>query len=275
MSVVLTVGDRQVTLAELYPLLTQYQLLPRLARELLIDQAIAGIELTPEEREQALGFAYQQMQISNEEQRQAMLNQCGMTLDQFEEYILREAKLERYKRQTWDDQLEGHFLNSKDQLDRVVYSLIRTKEAGIAQELYFRIQEGEEDFANLARQYSEGSEAQTGGLIGPVELNVPHPHIMQMLKSNPVGKLSPPIQIGEWWVILRLEKYIASQLDEGLRQRLRNDLFQKWLTNQIQSQVNYYPSPTVIAATPGAETLETPATPSNGFLVSTADVWND
>ena len=133
MSVVLTVGDRQVNLEELYPLLTQYQLLPRLARELLIDQAIANIELTTEEREQTLGFAYQQMQISNEEQRQAMLTQSGMDLEQFETYVLREARLERYKRQTWDDQLEGHFLNSKDKLDRVVYSLIRTKEPGIAQ----------------------------------------------------------------------------------------------------------------------------------------------
>ena len=105
MSVVLTVGDRQVNLEELYPLLTQYQLLPRLARELLIDQAIANIELTTEEREQTLGFAYQQMQISNEEQRQAMLTQSGMDLEQFETYVLREARLERYKRQTWDDQL--------------------------------------------------------------------------------------------------------------------------------------------------------------------------
>jgi parvulin-like peptidyl-prolyl isomerase len=274
MSVVLTVGDRQVTLEELYSLLTQYQLLPRLARELLIDQAIAAIELTPEEREQALGFAYQQMQITSEEQRQAMLKQAGMTLEQFETQVLREAKLERHKRQTWEDQLEGHFLNSKDKLDRVVYSLIRTKEPGIAQELYFRIQEGEEEFSDLARQYSEGSEAQTGGLIGPVELNVPHPRVMQLLKSNAVGKLCPPTQIGEWWIILRLEKYIASQLDEGLRQRLRNDLFQKWLADQMQIRVDYYPPATVS----GGEEPPTPETPTpneDGLLVSTADMWND
>jgi parvulin-like peptidyl-prolyl isomerase len=274
MSVVLTVGDRRVNLEELYPLLTQYQLLPRLARELLIDQAIAEIELTAEEREQALGFAYQQMQIGNEEQRQAMLSQAGMDLEQFETYILREARLERYKRQTWDEQLEGHFLNSKDQLDRVVYSLIRTKEPGIAQELYFRIQEGEEEFSDLARQYSEGGEAQTGGLIGPVELNVPHPRMMQLLKSNPVGQLCPPTQIGEWWIILRLEKYIASQLDENLRQRLRNDLFQKWLANQIQTRVDYHPPqpPTALSQT----IITNQVADSDGVLmISRADVWSD
>jgi parvulin-like peptidyl-prolyl isomerase len=85
----------------------------------------------------------------------------------------------------------------------------------------------------------EGGEAQTGGLIGPVELNVPHPRIVQLLTTLPAGQLSPPTMIGEWWIILRLEKYLASQLDDTLRQRLRNDLFQKWLNNQLQQRVSY------------------------------------
>jgi parvulin-like peptidyl-prolyl isomerase len=275
MSVVLAVGDRQVSLEELYPLLAQYQLLPRLARELLIDQAIAGIELTPEEEEQAVKFAYQQNQIHDEEQRQAMLQQAGMSPEQFDAFVLRTAKLERYKRQTWDEHLEGHFLNSKDKLDRVIYSLIRTKQAGIAQELYFRIQEGEDEFSDLARQYSEGGEAETGGLIGPVELNVPHPRVMQLLKSTPVGQLCPPTQIGEWWIILRLEKYIASQLDEPLRQRLRNDLFQQWLTQQLQTCVDYYPTPPMTPMPEAAQTPPTHPLPEAELLVSSADRWKD
>jgi len=79
-------------------------------------------------------------------------------------------------------------------------------------------------------------------LIGPVELNVPHPQIVQILTTGMVGKLSPPTQIGEWWIILRLEKYLSTQLDDNIRQRLRNDLFQKWLMNQLQNQVSYCPS---------------------------------
>ncbi len=241
MPVVLQVGDQLVAEDELYPLLAQYQLLPRLAREIVVDQAIAAINCTPEEQKQAMELFVQQMQITSEEQLHGWLKQSGMTLAQLEAYVLREIKLEKYKQKTWDDQVEGHFLASKDQLDRVIYSLIRTKEAGIAQELYFRIQEGEGDFAELSRQFSEGGEAQTGGLIGPVELNTPHPQIVQVLKTNPVGQISPPLQIGEWWVIIRLEKYIASQLDDNLRQRLRNDLFQKWLMSQIQENVKFFP----------------------------------
>ena len=236
---VLKIGERVIQDNEFYPLLAQYQLLPRLAREMIVDEAIADIDCTTQEQEQALAQFYQQAQITNEEQLQAWLTQAGMTQEQLNKFVTREIKLEKFKQNKWTHQLESYFLECKGQLDRVVYSLIRTKEAGIAQELYFRIQEGESQFADLAREFSEGGEAQTGGLIGPVELNVPHPRIVQLLTTLPAGQLSPPTMIGEWWIILRLEKYLASQLDDTLRQRLRNDLFQKWLSNQLQQRVSY------------------------------------
>jgi parvulin-like peptidyl-prolyl isomerase len=239
MKTVLQVGKQRIQEDELYDLLAQYQYLPRLARELIIDQAIADIECTPEEKVAVREQFCQQLQITNQEQLNTWLTQSGMTIEQFETYILRDLKLEKFKQAEWDHLLESHFLECKNQLDKIVYSLIRTKEPGIAQELYFRIQENEGDFADLARQYSEGGEAETGGLIGPVELNVPHPQIVQILTTGMVGKISPPTQIGEWWILLRLEKYLSTQLDDNIRQRLRNDLFQKWLMNQLQNNVTY------------------------------------
>jgi hypothetical protein len=53
--------------------------------------------------------------------------------------------------------------------------------------------------------------------------------------------LWPPVPIGEWTVILRLEKYIAAQLDPPTEQRLLNDLFQQWLLSQMQQQVKFNP----------------------------------
>jgi parvulin-like peptidyl-prolyl isomerase len=72
------------------------------------------------------------------------------------------------------------------------------------------------------------------------------------------GKISPPTQIGEWWIILRLEKYISTQLDDNIRQRLRNDLFQKWLMNQLQNNVTYSPSQEVQSSTQDTEKSENP-----------------
>ncbi|MGK7875053.1 MAG: peptidylprolyl isomerase [Xenococcaceae cyanobacterium] len=240
MNIVLQIGDQIITAEKILPLLAQYQMLPQLAREIIIDQAIANIECTPEEQTIARQKFYQQHQITTEAQIQAWVEQRGMTLEQLEKLTQRGLKLEKFKQATWGNQLEAYFLKRKRQLDRIVYSLIRTQDAGIAQELYFRIQEQETSFAELAKQYSQGSEAQTGGLIGPVELSTPHPKIAQMLTSSQPGQLLPPTRVGDWLVIVRLEKFIGVQLDEPMRQRLLDELFRSWLSEQLQQKVSFF-----------------------------------
>jgi parvulin-like peptidyl-prolyl isomerase len=132
--------------------------------------------------------------------------------------------------------LESHFLKRKGQLDQVVYSLIRTKNKGIAEELYFRLEEQEQTFAELACEYSQGSEAQAGGIIGPVELGSIHPSLAQLLSISQPGQLWRPMPLGEWLLIVRLEKLIPVQLDELMRQRLLRELFEAWLQERL-SQV--------------------------------------
>ncbi len=236
---VLKIGEQAISCEELYALLAQYRLLPQLAKEIIIDQAIAEITCTPEETTQAKQQFYQKQQITDETQLKVWLDHHGMTPEQLEKLTVRDLKVEKFKQLTWADKLDPYFVKCKGKLDRVVYSLIRSKDPGVAQELYFRIQEGENTFSELARQYSQGSEAQTGGLIGPVELNVPHPKIAQILGSSRPGQLSPPTQVGEWWIILRLEKYMTAQLDDNTRQRLLNELFQGWLLAQLQQSVSF------------------------------------
>ncbi|MDJ0581580.1 peptidylprolyl isomerase [Crocosphaera sp.] len=242
MNIVLKIGEQAISSAELYPLLGQYRLLPQLAKEIIIDQAIASITCSQEESTLAKQKFYQKQQIADETQLKVWLDHHGMTPEQFEELTVRDLKIEKFKQLTWADKLDPYFVKCKGQLDQVVYSLIRSKDAGVAQELYFRIQEGENTFSELARQYSQGSEAQTGGLLGPVELKIPHPKIAQILAASRPGQLSPPTQVGDWWVILRLEKYMSAQLDDNTRQRLLNELFQSWLMAQLKENVTFSPS---------------------------------
>lgn len=239
MGVILNIGDQAIADQELYPLLAKFQLLPQLAREIIVEKAIANIVCTPEEAELALKQFCDRHQLSTQEQLKSWLDLQGLPPEQLDYVVQKDLKLEKFKQATWGDKLEAHFFKCKGQLDRIVYSLLRTQEAGIAQELYFRIQEGESQFADIARQFSQGTEAQTGGLIGPVELSSPHPQISGFLANSQPGQLSPPMQIGEWWVIIRLEQYLSAKLDEPTRQRLLNDLFQTWLKTQLQENVTF------------------------------------
>ncbi|HEY9634090.1 MAG TPA: peptidylprolyl isomerase [Coleofasciculaceae cyanobacterium] len=237
MDAVLRIGDRVITPEEIIPLLAGYQLLLPLIREIIIDQAIAPISCTPEEKAKALKQFFEQNQITDEAARLAWTSRHKMTVAQLEALATRGLLIEKFKQATWGHKLESYFLSRKEHLDRVIYSLIRTQDPGIAQELYFRIQEGEQSFADLAREYSQGPEAQTSGLIGPTELSTPHPQLAQVLRLSQPGQLSPPIRLGEWFLIVRLEKFIPAQLDTPMHQRLLNECFNNWLAEQLNQQL--------------------------------------
>jgi parvulin-like peptidyl-prolyl isomerase len=242
MTVVLKVGDRSIEAEELLSLLAGYQMLPQFLQELLIEQAIARITCTDEEKTAACEQFYAQNQINSEEALTAWLGRYGMTQAQLEALATRGLRVEKFKQATWGPKLESYFLTRKGQLDRVIYSLIRTQDLGIAQELYFRVLEGEQSFAELARDYSQGPEAQTDGMIGPVELSVPHPTLAQMLSVSQPGQLWAPTRVGEWLVIVRLEKFIPAQLDEPMRRRLLNECFTTWLQEQLAQLGSLSPS---------------------------------
>ena len=234
MAVILKVKDKEYTTEEIVSLLRKYRLLPQIAREIIIDQTLESIEVDPGQINQARINFYQSNQINNPERLEQWLKANAMMEEHLEYILLRDLKMEKFKKQTWGDQLESYFLQYKERFDQVVYSLIRTKDKDLAKELYFRLSEGERTFGELAKEYSQGNESSTGGLIGPIELNSPHPTIAKMLNQLQIGQISLPIVVEEWIIIVRLEKYISAELNENMQQRLLGELFQNWLNQQLQ-----------------------------------------
>jgi parvulin-like peptidyl-prolyl isomerase len=229
------IGNIPVAQAELVPLLRKYQLLPTLVRELAIDRAIADIECSNDEQIAALKQLYDREGLTSEERLGEWLALYKLERQQLTEIAIRNFKIDKFKQQTWGHKTESYFLKRKAQLDKAIYSLIRTSDLGIAQEVYFRSIDGEQTFAELARQYSQGAESQTGGLIGPVELSSPHPVVAELISTQPLGKVCPPVLLEQWYVIIRPEQIIPARLDEPMRQRLIDELFQTWLQEKLMA----------------------------------------
>lgn len=240
MPAALQIGTQTISQTEIIPLLASYQMLPQLLRESIIDRAIESIECTPEETASACQQFYTQYQLTSAAARQAWLERYGISSKQLEVLATRGLRIEKFKQATWGRKLESYFLQRKGQLDKVIYSLIRVKDMGVAQELYYRIQEGEQSFAELAREYSQGPEAQTWGLTGPVELSSPPRPLAQMLSASQPGQLWYPLRLGEWVVIVRMEQSFPAQLDDPMRQRLLNELFDAW-SEQLARQGSIFP----------------------------------
>lgn len=233
----LKIGDLKVTAEEIVPLLEKYQLLPRLVREIIIDRALISVECSSEELTQAIEGFYQQQKVNSPQQLQAWLRQKQFTIEQVQNAIARGIKLEKFKEKMWGDRMESYFLEQKLEFDKVLYSLLRTQDLGVAQELYFRILEEEAEFAPLAKEYSQGVEAKTGGIVGPISLSKIHPTLKEMFQRSKPGQLWSPQYIDNWFVVVRLEQFVPAKLDEEVRQKLLDERFNQWLQEQYQQVV--------------------------------------
>jgi len=71
MSLILQLGDRTIAPAELILMLANYQMLPQLRRELLVDKAIASLQLSTAESAIAIEQYYKKYQITTPAECQA------------------------------------------------------------------------------------------------------------------------------------------------------------------------------------------------------------
>jgi parvulin-like peptidyl-prolyl isomerase len=231
---VIKIGSEYFSEVELFQQLQNHRLLPQLCREILIEQATSPLDLTPEEAIQGRQAVYQLNRIQEESDRQIWMQQRGLTAAQFEQWSQRQIRIETFKRRQWGAEAGSYFLKRKESFDRAIYSLIRHANRAVVQELFFRIQAKEDTIANLAAQYSQGSEQQTQGLVGPMEMGRVHPRLAQQLRIAKPSQVNAPIQVENWFAIIQLEKWLPAQYDPATEQRLLDELFQQWLEQQLK-----------------------------------------
>ena len=235
MSVTLTHPLATVNHHNIFPLLASYQMMPQLLRERIIDNATASIECNSAEIEQAYQKFYQTNHIESETELQGWLQRHSMTVTQLELTVIRPLKIQKFKQQTWGNQLESYFWQRKSDLDLVVYSTIKVTDKDLAQELFFRISEGEQTFTEAARKYSQGIEAYTGGMMTPTSIGRLPKSLSQVLRFLNPGEAYRPIAFNNYLTIVRLEQIIPAKLNALTAKSLLDEMFESWLQKQIKA----------------------------------------
>lgn len=141
--------------------------------------------------------------------------------------------LEIFKKNQFNPQVERVFLDRKILLDRVSYSLMRVKSKSKATELFLRLQEEESTFSELASTFSEGIENMLNGLIGPIEFGKINLQIAERLRNSNPGQLWPPFELESWWLIIRAERFFQATLNEPMRFRLIDEMYEIWMQEKI------------------------------------------
>ena len=218
--------------------LRRHNLLLPLLKGRIIAEAVGNEQPSSEDLEKAREQFFLKNQLKDTEAVQCFLNRQGWSEEDLDWQIALPLRIHAHCRNHYRHKAEAHFLARKNELDRVVYSLLRTKEPFLAQELYLRIESGESNFGDLASEFSEGPERNTKGIIGPVPLTQAHPIIAETLRTAKPGVLLYPFGVDQWWVVLRLESYTPAIFDAVMANRLSGELFNEWVNKEATRNID-------------------------------------
>ena len=209
-------------------------MLKPLIRRLLLESCIQQVVVSEDDQRSFQQNFLAQQGIESAEELSSWLASRGLSEEQASSNILEALQLDRFKSERFGADVEKIFLESKDQRDRVVYSLLRMTDAAAAAEMYLRLDEGDATFTDLSQEHSVGPERETGGLIGPVPMGRLHPQLAEMLRISTPGQIWRPMEIEGFWVIARLDKKIPAQLDKSMAQKIRDECFEGWISEQLE-----------------------------------------
>ncbi len=216
--------------------LGRYNLLPQLQREIMIDDAISSIECTPQELETAYQKIIETKQISDDQGLPTAFQHSDIAKKQIIGSIRRKLKIDKFKQATWGEEVSSYFISRKKKLDKIVYSKIAHEDEAVATEIFFRILEKEKSFAQLALEYPQGPEADVNRIYDPIKVCSLDSHLAKLLLKRQPGEVLPPINCNNVFVVMRFEKIIPAVLDEAMRCRLIDELFEAWLNERCNNE---------------------------------------
>ncbi len=222
---------------ELIQELRRHNLLTIFIKRRVIAEAIADEQIGTEACQKALEAFCKQNKLNDDEALQAFLSNQGLTEADLRWQMERPLRIRQHALEQFRHKGEAHFLTRKNQLDKIVYSLLRVKDPYLAKELFLRIDSGEANFSELAAKFSEGPEKQSNGIIGPASLTQGHPGLAERLRVSQPGELMQPFKIEDWWIVARLENYSPASFDEATAESMCHELFDKWAQEETTLRV--------------------------------------
>ena len=223
--------------ADTLDLLRRNDLLRTLVKTQLMHEATTGLNPSPEMIQKALVNHCQQAQIKDEAALKVWLEEQCLSREELLVQLSRPLKRDELALNSFGIQAEARFLQRKESLDQVTYSLLRVKDSGMAHELYLQLEAGEASFENLATDHSEGPEKRSSGKIGPGSLMRAHPQLRYQLRTATPGVVMEPILIDQWWVVSRLDERHEASFNDAMRQRMASEMLEDWLRIETKELV--------------------------------------
>lgn len=216
---------------------SQEFVLRELGKRVLIEHFIReyNITVTDDECNQILFEFRKRMDLRTDEDIKRFLMQNKVDKDQVVSRLVYLEKLKKMKMLVISEQMiRDNYLKQKIRKDLVLFGVIKVSNEALAKELYFRIKDDKQDFAELAKEFSEGNEKENGGLVGPVPLLKLNPELREALSTLEEGQIKYPINIdGKAFLIIKLIRLDSMPFSPQIEENIRTELFDQWIEHQL------------------------------------------
>ena len=210
----------------------------------IIDRAVEQNNVVFSEQElqaAADSFRYENQLISSAATLN-WLNKYHLSVTEFEKLIENSLIVQKLSQHLFQSQVEAYYYaHQLDYYQAVIYDIILS-DFDLGMELYYGIQEEELSFWDLAHQYIEDPELRRlGGYQGKKSRQQFHAEIAAAVfccTESQIPLVIKPIVIDKKTHLIFVEEIIEPNLDNNLREKIVQQLFQNWLNQQRQQLID-------------------------------------
>lgn len=236
--IALEVNGEEVSLADvlrLAKLRGELQFLMDAVDAALIGQAARerGLSATDDELQQAADDFRITNELHTAEATERWLEEKRLTFEAWESLLERDLIRRKLREALTASKVEQHFVENRLAFDSAELSHLIVQDEGVARELRAQIVEEGADFHALARRYSTDEATRlAGGYAGRVRRTEMEAAVEASVFGAQPGKIIGPIKTDEGWQIIKLESLHPATLDDDLRETLKSELFDEWLSER-------------------------------------------
>jgi parvulin-like peptidyl-prolyl isomerase len=195
-----------------------------------------GIKISEEELQIAADrFRFEHKLISSKDTLK-WLEQNHLSVTEFEELIKNNLVAQKLGKHLFEDQVEPYFYAHKlDYNQASIYEIVLT-DFDLAMELFYGLQEQELSFWELSHKYIQDNNLRRhGGYKGLVTRKQLYPEMavaVFAISDDDLPQVLKPMTIDKKTYLIYVEEIIHPVLNESLRQKIINKLYQSWLEKQ-------------------------------------------
>ena len=212
-------------------------------REVLKKAQELGFTIADEELQRFADTFRIGMGLHSAEETRAFLQRNGLSDDDFESFCVASLLAEKVKTHLADDKaVQEHFLNHRSSYEQARISSLVVSAENLASEILMRVTEDGEDFHALAREYSEEEATRhTGGYVGLISRGALSSEVASKVFTASPGDVTGPFPAGESLRLILVEEIIKPELDDELREKIRDRLFGEWLSRLTEDGIEIQP----------------------------------